>query len=352
MEQELAGGEFWLPPEFLNEEDILKDFSTGKSNSGIPTGGFNKATSCFYGPNSTLGSPVESVLGSTETESDEEDYLNGLSLKFANTSFHENNHSKSIRVMAGSPQSTLCGCKHGSSRASPNCPSPPAMATEAYRNQTSWDLLHAAAGELARMRMVEEAASRYYNPTKNYLVSKPLLEIGTPDRHHQQLQVAQFQKLKQQQIAKQQYLQMMLQSRTRNDAGNGRPVPLQQPQQRRSGMRAVFLGNPTTKRGSTGTGVFLPRQTGAPVEQVKKRGCSTVLLPDRVVHALNLNLETVEAESKLQSRCNGGCRDDVPSKHDDGPAEAKHSAAATSGSNAGAPATSRMDVLKEESSGS
>ncbi|XP_076959932.1 uncharacterized protein LOC143636150 [Bidens hawaiensis] len=57
-------------------------------------------------------------------------------------------------------------------------------------------------------------------------------------------------------------------------------------------MRAVFLGNPNTKRECTGTGVFLPRQIGAPIEPRKKRGCSTVLLPDRVVQALNLNLET------------------------------------------------------------
>lgn len=92
-------------------------------------------------------------------------------------------------------------------------------------------------------------------------------------------------------MAKQQYLQMMLQNRSRNENvygnGNNRPVvspssqawpTLQQSQQQPatrssgSGMRAVFLGNPSTKRESTGTGVFLPRQTGAPSEPFKKRG--------------------------------------------------------------------------------
>lgn len=34
-------------------------------------------------------------------------------------------------------------------------------------------------------------------------------------------------------------------------------------------------------------------------------GCSTVLLPDRVVQALNLNLEAMEAPPNLQPRCNG-----------------------------------------------
>ncbi|XP_076888136.1 uncharacterized protein LOC143538456 [Bidens hawaiensis] len=66
-------------------------------------------------------------------------------------------------------------------------------------------------------------------------------------------------------------------------------------------MRAVFLGNPNnTKRESSGTGVFLPRQTGAATEPAKKRGCSTVLLPDRLVRALNLNLENMEGESKVR----------------------------------------------------
>ncbi|KAK9055497.1 hypothetical protein SSX86_026580 [Deinandra increscens subsp. villosa] len=324
MEQELADGEFWLPPEFLNDEDILMDFSPGKPISG-------KVTSTIHPYGSNLSSPVESVMGSTETtESDEEDYLNGLTLKLANTTIHEdfwkldaNSNKQSARVMAGSPQSTLCGCKNGSSRGSPNCTSPPAASAEANRHQTSWDLLYAAAGELARMRMVEEAASRYYGgPNRNYVATHPPREIGTTDRHYQQLQVAQFQRLKQQQIAKQQYLQMMLQNRARNqnETGNCRPAapalsawptPQQSQQQQRhagSGMRAVFLGNPSgsTKRESTGTGVFLPRQAGAPAEPLKKRGCSTVLLPDRVVQALNLNLEAMEAESKLQSRCNGG----------------------------------------------
>lgn len=58
--------------------------------------------------------------------------------------------------MAGSPQSTLCavgggcGCKQGSSRGSPIGPSrvssPPA----------TWDLLYAAAGEVAKMRLNDE----------------------------------------------------------------------------------------------------------------------------------------------------------------------------------------------------
>ncbi|KAL8208533.1 hypothetical protein R6Q57_007945 [Mikania cordata] len=319
MAQELADGEFWLPPEFLNDEDLLTDFHHGKPNSGSLPGGLNKGSSgfhCFglYGSNSGVSSPVES-------ESDEEEYLHGLTQKIANSTINgdlwsfdstlkfENNQLKS-RVMSSSPQSTLCGCKNGSSRGSPNCVSPPATAADAKKSQPSWELLYAAAGEVARMRMIEEAASRYHNSNKNPLAVNPKL-------HYQQLQVAQFQQLKQKQIAKQQYLQMMLQNRARNECRSGRPVapawPTPQPAQQQSpqrplgsGMRAVFLGNPSTKRESTGTGVFLPRQPGAPTEPLKKRGCSTVLLPDRVVQALDLKLEAMGGESKLQYRCNGG----------------------------------------------
>lgn len=92
--------------------------------------------------------------------------------------------------MAGSPQSTLCGCKMSSSRGSPNCPSPPATAA-LNRNEASWDLLYAAAGEVARMRMVEEAASRYYNQNKNYMAQQAPRRTSSPNLNYQQLQVAQ-----------------------------------------------------------------------------------------------------------------------------------------------------------------
>ena len=45
-----------------------------------------------------------------------------------------------------------------------------------------------------------------------------------------------------------------------------------QQQQFGSGMRAVFLGNPTGKRESGGTGVFLPRCVDNPAESKRKPG--------------------------------------------------------------------------------
>lgn len=57
-----------------------------------------------------------------------------------------------------------------------------------------------------------------------------------------------------------------------------------------SGMRAVFLGNPGARE-SGGTGVFLPRRLGSGHDSRRKPSCSTVLLPSRIVQALNLNVQ-------------------------------------------------------------
>lgn len=57
-----------------------------------------------------------------------------------------------------------------------------------------------------------------------------------------------------------------------------------------SGMRAVFLGSPGSRE-SGGTGVFLPRRIGSGPDIKRKPACSTVLLPSRIVQALNLNVE-------------------------------------------------------------
>lgn len=101
-------------------------------------------------------------------------------------------------------------------------------------------------------------------------------------------------KQQQLQLQQRQYQQFVLQNNARNVVtGNTkaapRPMPLsawptlqqsqQQPQPPRgSGMRAVFLGNPNLKRECSGTGVFLPRQVGAPTEPHKKQGLFMFML--------------------------------------------------------------------------
>ncbi|XP_050204077.1 uncharacterized protein LOC126654074 [Mercurialis annua] len=57
-----------------------------------------------------------------------------------------------------------------------------------------------------------------------------------------------------------------------------------------SGMQAIFLDS---GKQSCGTGVFLPRRAGTNLPPAKKPACSPVLLPARVVQALNLNVHEI-----------------------------------------------------------
>ncbi|KAG8376966.1 hypothetical protein BUALT_Bualt09G0119300 [Buddleja alternifolia] len=332
MAQELDDGEFWLPSEFLTDDDLLTDHGFKTKRADDASYGFGPS----FGFNSDLSSPVESVMGSTETESDEDDFIAGLlTRKIAQSTLHDSNISSDYTSkgwkLSGSPQSTLCGCKPNSSRGSPNCGSRISSPPDA-KNGVGWDLLYAAAGEVARMRMIEEttpfySAKLFAPPPKP---SHPIPAAGfypnqtqaQSDISYQQLQATQFLQMKQQQ-------QQMMKSAVweqgkigyqfQNGRRNGRTQGLssaawptlqqsqQQPQQPGSGMRAVFLGENGVKKERTGTGVFLPRRFGNnPTENTRKKpaGCSTVLLPDRVVHALNLNLDSVETQSQTRNNAN------------------------------------------------
>ncbi|PON59949.1 TIP41-like protein [Parasponia andersonii] len=369
MADGLDDAEFWLPPQFLTEDDVL----TGVTNSqtkkydgygfafGSETDALNRPLfpnefPCGFGSlgvPSDLSSPVESVVGSSETESDEEDYLAGLTLQMARSTL-EDGFKNTVPengkpwTMSGSPQSTLCavgsGCGQGSSRESPKAHSRVASPPE------TWDLLNAAAGEVAKMRMNEEEYRFYHSrgllcpPRKPSPVGNPVnADMGfyiNQSISQKQLQYSQFQQLRHQQMMKQQssafwgsnttqsklagryqmhQTQPMVHNGGRNDefvvTKKGRPLGLSpsawpplraQSQPNGSGMRAVFLGNPSAKRECAGTGVFLPRQVGNQPETRRKPACSTVLLPARVVQALNLNLEDVCAQTQLQRpRFNG-----------------------------------------------
>ncbi|XP_010256748.1 PREDICTED: uncharacterized protein LOC104597057 isoform X2 [Nelumbo nucifera] len=371
MAEDLDDGEFWLPSQFLTDDDILME----KTNYNNGSKGFSSETEAgsffpfefpyafaCYGSPSALSSPVESVVGSTETESDEEDYLAGLTTQMAHSmlqdeeksaapSFATDNHK--TWAMAGSPQSTLCavgswsGRSGGSSRGSPNGPSqvssPPS--TPLNGKEDAWDLLSAAAGQVVRMKMNDEMPQNHQArgllglPRKPSPVSVPVKNpnvsagfYSDPALNHQHLQSNQFHQLRQQHLLKQQcptvwgrprkiagttqqpqntHQQPQNRARTAPGFGNGRcgrPLglsssawpPLQQQQQQAgSGMRAVFLGTSGTRRESSGTGVFLPRRIGSPADSRKKAACSTVLLPARVVQALKLNFDDIGAHRRF-----------------------------------------------------
>ncbi|KAM2411703.1 hypothetical protein ACFXTH_030034 [Malus domestica] len=138
---------FWLPTQILNDDDAsaMELNSKTKKSDGY---GFDtdapKALFPFEFPynsafwvSSDFSSPVES----SDTESDEEDYLVGLTRQMARSTLDDEfKYSDSTFVFekpkgwvaSGSPQSTLyavgsdCGCGQGSSRGSPIAQSPSA----------------------------------------------------------------------------------------------------------------------------------------------------------------------------------------------------------------------------------
>ncbi|KAL7597726.1 uncharacterized protein LOC111917612 isoform X1 [Lactuca sativa] len=61
------------------------------------------------------------------------------------------------------------------------------------------------------------------------------------------------------------------------------------------GMQAVFLDS---SQRSCGTGVFLPRTAGTNIEKPRKPAFAPVLLPSRVVQALNLNVHGLGLQIK------------------------------------------------------
>ncbi|XP_042042585.1 uncharacterized protein LOC121787794 isoform X3 [Salvia splendens] len=61
-----------------------------------------------------------------------------------------------------------------------------------------------------------------------------------------------------------------------------------------SGMQAVFLGGSGPRIGSSGTGVFLPRD---PTEPKTKSGCSMVLMPTRVLQVLEKHFSKMQQDS-------------------------------------------------------
>lgn len=89
--------EHWLLPQFLTDED--DDLFAEFKNSSNKNDGRN-IRSCFgrdfqhdfaygfgpFGPQSGLSSPVE---GSTETESDDDDYITGLTQKMAHSTLQD-----------------------------------------------------------------------------------------------------------------------------------------------------------------------------------------------------------------------------------------------------------------------
>jgi len=305
-----GGAEFWLPDEFLDDD--------------------------FF-------SEEEKAAVAARSESDEEEGLGGLSRRVAGLlvgnakgAGGDDSSPAKAEVMAGSPQSILCGLA-ASGEESPNgvasqVSSAPSSPLE-QQPADPWDVLHQAAGQVARLRsdsipVPKNAAAHHGHaivvPAKQPAAPAPAAPKAAGADYYQpnnlleqRRKVAQFNALKQQQMLKHQREQELAAAAAaawgaricgpkRTTGYCAAPPalnpsawpPLQKPQQppaSAAGMRALFLAPPGAKRECAGTGVFIPRQAGALPEPKKKPACSTVLLPARVVQALNLNVEDLGA---------------------------------------------------------
>ncbi|XP_004307591.1 PREDICTED: uncharacterized protein LOC101311909 [Fragaria vesca subsp. vesca] len=326
---------FWLPSDFLTNVDDVHIM-----NRIFPTE-FPYEFDSSSGPNSALSSPVE---GSTETESssDEDDFLAGLTRRLAQSSLSQTqklsvpNFTQEKQpewVMSGSPQSTLSGIGSWSSNGSPAAPSSqvPSPPTTPFGGQNdTWDLIYAAAGQVARLKMNSvDGAAKFGNNNGRGLLGPPRTPSPSLPCVQNQSPFTQFQQMRQDQVlnsqcsapwgksmklnnwSAQQQQQQQIQSRGRNIVGyeSGRcqsawpPLQAQQQHPHRN-TRPVLPNGSNVKRESTGTGVFLPRRysnpSPTPEPPRKRAGCPTVLLPAKVVQALNLSFEDMNVHHHQQ----------------------------------------------------
>ncbi|CAL0302663.1 unnamed protein product [Lupinus luteus] len=330
MVENLDDGEFWLPSQFLSDDETFESPKAKNNFNNVVSSVEETLFSSEFGYGGLFGVPSyrsSPFSVSSETESDEEEQqqiaeFNRLTVRSnLESDFNNTNKSKS-NLFSGSPQSTLCGfgsgcgmCCKGSSQGSPN-----SVCNNMSSARTTWDLLHAAAGEVERMRLNQQEASYPFHNRK------PLFGalFNQQSLSHQQLQMAQFDMMRKQQMYTQQQQQnngssslwgVYQQGQSNknqmgvpNRGGRNNNVPLdlsstawpslqhakqiqiqnqlKQIGSKRNGMRAIFLGD--GRKESSGTGVFLPRPA---TESRKKPACSTALVPERVVQALNRKME-------------------------------------------------------------
>ncbi|TXG49885.1 hypothetical protein EZV62_025760 [Acer yangbiense] len=387
-ESALNDAVFRLPDQFLTDDDLLFDKENAPVNCKSSSGGGLETTAAAaaaeslkpssvtvrfpmefpYEFDSALSSPVDSVVCSTETEtetensisSDEEDFLAGLTRRLTHSTqklaVPGVTHDKLEKswVMSGSPESTLSGIGSWSmsSSDSPNgsslVSSPPATPFSCQND--TWDLISAAAGQVARLKMSNEALNKHnINSNGRGLIAPPKTTnsvhvMKNPDfvGFYSTTAVTATTNTTQSVNQNKQLVRNAVgyHENTRcggvSGGGGGRPLGLSQsawpplqahPVQQQhtsntsSNMRAVFLGGSGggggVKRECAGTGVFLPRRYGNnnnninnfnnnPHDSRKKLGCSTVLLPAKVVQALNLNFEDIHSHVQAQQIFNGG----------------------------------------------
>ncbi|CAI9772963.1 unnamed protein product [Fraxinus pennsylvanica] len=299
------GPEFWLPSEFLTDEDSVMEKDK-----------FNKKTESV----SEFCFPTEFPydfggygVGSPKTESDDEDLLAAIT---RSSFYHHLNPTtkpqnlEKVGLISGSPQSTLAHVGSWSDRSNGSrntpfqVPSPPT--TPFVIESKPWDLIYQPAVQLPEHKLSGGGLGQLHYPAQNptrfqqvrveRLMNQPNISCGMWYSQHQ-----------------------VDQNRGgRLVGGMGQAAYQTRPAHQKfsgSGTGAVSFGRHVggdravpggggVKRGCAGTGVFLPRRYGSnndknafPSYSRKKLVCSTALLPDRVLHALDVKFVDVNSQS-------------------------------------------------------
>lgn len=266
------------------------------------------------GPGDTSSnSDLDLTSGCTETESDEDDILLAeLTRQLARSNLQVSScpvHSKGY-VLSSSPQSTLCGClcNQSSSGESPNGPVSPSQlpprekdnsSSNTNTNNATLDLLHKAAGEVARLKMRTEKSTGtgFFDCSQKGLLYPSPLRIPDhfnppvyfhPQFHHLPPMLWAPSNGMQYNQPKQQPQNRATKNNSSNKSNNksttnnnnrplGLPLSAWPPLQAQAQAQAQAHPMPPTppmfvgpKRECTGTGVFLPRRVTTPNEPRKK----------------------------------------------------------------------------------
>ncbi|CAN6929990.1 unnamed protein product [Brassica oleracea var. botrytis] len=271
--------EFSLPPELLTDDEFLVE----KENK------VDRFRNRLFPYESSHGFELDSDFGATVKPIDDEEKLEArLTSKLVKSSLEDDFSGGILGSQAFSAGndakawgSTRCVA---GGRRDHNCQ------TQFSSQTVAWDLHHAAAdgynnhngrGLLDLPRKHPLAAAKITNGGSSYYNRQSL--------QYQKLQAVHFQQLQQQQLMKH-HRQLMQQSRGlgANNNNNNKiagSVDLSPSAWSNQPQRGdVFLGNRTGKRGSTGTGVFLPRCVNHATAEVRENPVrATVLVPARVV---------------------------------------------------------------------
>ncbi|KAF1894994.1 hypothetical protein Lal_00022490 [Lupinus albus] len=257
-----------------------------------------------------ISSPVESVAESTETEisDDEEDFFVALTRRLNQSSLHHSrkrnpltspiiasNKPQSVNMKNGglaiSPQSTLSGIGNCSRDGSPNGSSrvPSPSTTPFCESNDPREAIYVAAVQVARLKYLNGETSSFGFHNRKFHNQKS--EDHVVKQQCGSVWGNQVQQQKPLQILNKGYESVKCPRRSSMPQSSWPPLQIQ-PQNQQvqcigSGLRH---GGSSVTRGSSGTGVFLPRHhVKKPMELPhKKSGFAPVLVPAKVVHALNV----------------------------------------------------------------